>query len=132
MLKKLINISCKHKLSYIYYNIKDRCYNSNNKDFAHYGGRKIKMCNEWYNNRLEFYTWALQNGYKEGLSIDRINVNGNYEPNNCRWIPQSEQSNNKSNSRYVTINNETHTVGEWAKKLNLSYSDAYRKLKKYF
>lgn len=130
--ESLINISCKSKLSYIYYNIKDRCYNFNNKDFSHYGGKGIKMCDEWYNSRLLFCNWALNNGYSEGMSIDRINPQGNYEPSNCRWATPFQQSNNKSNSRYVTYNGKTHTVGEWAKILNLSYSNAYSKFKKYF
>lgn len=75
--------------------IKSRCYNINSKDYKYYGGCGIKMCDEWKKNYLSFYNWAINNGYKEELTIDRINVNGNYEPSNCRWVTWKEQANNK-------------------------------------
>lgn len=71
-----------------------RCNNSTSKDFKYYGARSIKICNEWSNFEI-FHTWALSNGYSENLTIDRINNNGNYEPNNCRWVSMEIQNKNK-------------------------------------
>ena len=75
--------------------MKARCYNKDNSEYKNYGARGIKICDEWLNNVKKFYDWALENGYKENLSIDRINNDGNYEPNNCRWANKSEQGANK-------------------------------------
>ena len=72
-----------------------RCGNPNNPAYQHYGGRGIKVCDEWQNSSDAFIVWALSNGYQDDLSIDRIDVNGNYEPTNCRWVNQKTQSNNR-------------------------------------
>lgn len=80
------------KIYSIYHNIKDRCLNPNNHAYHNYGGRGITICEEWLNKDgfINFYNWAIKNGYKEGLSIDRKNIEGNYEPTNCRWITLGE------------------------------------------
>ena len=75
--------------------MKQRCYYSKNISYRYYGERGIKICDEWLNDFEPFYNWAITNGYKEGLSIDRINVDGNYEPSNCRWATAKEQANNR-------------------------------------
>lgn len=82
------------KIYSVYANIKYRCYNSNHHEFHNYGGKGIKVCDEWLGTDgfSNFYEWALQNGYKEGLTIDRIISSGNYEPNNCQWITRSENT----------------------------------------
>ena len=79
--------------------MKTRCYNPNYKQAKDYGDRNIVICDEWLNDFMSFYNWAMANGYKSNLSIDRINVNGNYEPSNCRWATAKEQANNKRNTK---------------------------------
>lgn len=93
-LNTIHNIS-RTKLYKKFYSMKARCYNKDNSEYKNYGARGIKICDEWLNNVKKFYDWALENGYKENLSIDRINNDGNYEPNNCRWANKSEQGANK-------------------------------------
>ena len=89
------------KIYSIYNNMKDRCYNIRNHAYKDYGGKGVIICDEWLNDFTNFYEWSKKNGYKEGLSIDRINVNGNYEPSNCRWITLSKNVSlaNKTNVR---------------------------------
>ena len=88
-------------------NIKQRCFNRNNKSFQYYGGRGITMSNEWRKDYAAFRDWAMENGYDENAqvgecTIDRIDVNGNYEPSNCRWVSMKEQNKNKRNSKQRT------------------------------
>lgn len=113
----------------IYQNMKERCYNKNCKSFKNYGKRGIKICEEWLNDYNCFYEWAIKNGYKDELSIDRINVDGNYEPNNCRWATRIQQANNTTQNVFITYHNEKKTVAEWARTLNMSYSKLNYRLK---
>ncbi len=105
----------KSKLYAIYNCIINRCYNNKNKDFNNYGNRGITVCDEWRYDFKKFYDWAMTNGYEKGLTIDRINNNGNYEPNNCRWITMKQQSFNRRTNRLVTIEGETKCLKEWLK-----------------
>lgn len=113
------------KLYKVFKRMHERCYNKNCKSYKDYGGRGIKICEEWLNDFKRFYTWAYENGYdstKNGndCSIDRIDVNGDYSPINCRWITKKQQANNRRNSRYITYNGETHTLAEWSNMYNIS------------
>ena len=112
----------KTRLYNIYNDIKRRCNNSNRKEYHNYGGRGISMCEEWKSDFLKFYEWSLENGYQDNLSIDRIDVNGNYDPNNCRWTDAMTQANNKRVNHFVTYNGETHTLAEWSRIKNISSS----------
>lgn len=81
-----------HKLYSVYANMKDRCYNESNHAFHNYGGKGIKLCQEWYDDFIVFYNWAMSNGYKEGLTIERVNSKKDYCPENCEWITKSENT----------------------------------------
>lgn len=109
-------------------NIKSRCYNPNKDTFNYYGERNIIMCDEWKENFLSFYNWSIEHGYKEELTIDRINPNGNYEPNNCRWITMKKQQNNKLNNHYIIYKGEKHTLMEWSEILNINYKALHKRL----
>lgn len=114
--------SHKQRLYNIWLGIKDRCFNQNNKNYFRYGGRGIGMCSEWVNDYEVFRNWALNNGYKKGLTIDRVDVNDGYNPNNCRWANWYTQANNRRNSHYLTFEGETRTISEWARVLNVKES----------
>ena len=108
----------KTRIYKIWIQIKKRCNNCNDSGYKYYGNRGIKVCHEWENDFINFYNWAINNGYNKNLSIDRINYNGNYEPNNCRWVDMKIQQRNKRTNRYITINEETHCLSEWAEIYN--------------
>lgn len=111
----------------IWIGIKRRCNNKNDFSFKWYGGRGIKICDEWedYSN---FREWSYKNGYTDTLTIDRINPDGNYEPDNCRWATIQQQQNNRRNNVNYEYRGETHTISEWAKKYNMPYSRLYMRL----
>lgn len=110
------------KIGYTWRGMKSRCYNPKNENYKNYGERGIKICDEWLNDFMNFYNWALNNGYKEDLSIDRIDPNANYEPSNCRWITLKEQARNTRRNHMITYNNETHCLAEWAEILSIDYN----------
>jgi len=130
--EKIVITNDKEKrLHRIWSAIKTRCYNKNAKSYKNYGGRGIKICDEWLDNFTNFSKWSLQNGYKDYLSIDRIDVNGNYEPSNCKWSTDKEQANNKRNTLYITYNNKTQSLRQWCDELNLKYKTIANRIKRY-
>lgn len=102
--------------------MKGRCYYSSVNGYERYGGRGILVCDEWKDSFIAFKDWAELHGYEDSLTIDRIDVNGNYEPSNCRWIPMKAQCRNTRANNYVTYKNETHCLAEWAEILGLPYT----------
>lgn len=112
----------------VWTSIKQRCGNINNSRYKDYGGRGINICSEWRNNFKEFYDWAMSNGYKDNFSIDRINNDGNYEPNNCRFTDTKTQNNNSRHNHFITINFETKTIAEWCEKYSLTRSCFHNRL----
>lgn len=103
------------RIDNIYKTMISRCYYPTNNRFNIYGARGIVVCDEWKNDKTKFFEWAFKNGYSEKLTIDRIDPNGNYCPENCRWVDYSAQANNKTNNHRETINGETHTIAEWSR-----------------
>lgn len=118
------------RLQHIYYQMKQRCYDKNNPLYKHYGKRNITICEEWLKDINNFHNWALNNGYDNNLTIERINVNGNYEPNNCKWITKTQQGYNKTNTVSYTLDGETKCLSEWCKLYNIDYHIVYRRLKR--
>ena len=103
----------------IYRGIKTRCYNKNHHSYERYGNRGIKMCDEWLKDFLSFYKWSMDNGYTDDLSIDRIDNNKGYSPDNCRWVTIEVQSNNKCSNHIIFDGEEHLTIAQMAKKHNI-------------
>ena len=110
------------RLYNIWTSMKQRCETSKQKKFVRdYQNRGIKICKEWHDFSV-FQKWALENGYKENLSIDRIDNNKGYFPENCRWVDNLIQANNKRNNHWLTYNNKTQTIAQWARELGMNYN----------
>lgn len=130
----------KERLYRIWSGMKKRCYNKNDYNYRHYGGRGIAICDEWRNSYLAFRKWANENGYQNDLSIDRIDVNGNYEPSNCRWATDKEQAINrrpyselpkkKQRGEQWEINGETKFIAEWCEEYGVSVATVLYRVKK--
>lgn len=110
------------RLYKIYYNMKTRCYNKNASRYSDWGGRGIAVCEEWLNDFMSFYNWAMNNGYNDTLTIDRIDNNKGYSPSNCRWVTNQEQSNNRRSNINITYNGKTKTIKQWAEELGINYN----------
>lgn len=111
--------------------MRQRCYDENNKNYKWYGAKGIKICNEWMDNPHLFEEWALQNGYEDNLTIDRINEDKDYCPNNCRWITNSQNAKYKSTTSLINVNGEVHSGKDWARILGLGYNRINTYVRKY-
>ena len=123
------------RLYYIWQGIKKRCLNKNTPNYCIYGGRGIAICDEWKNDFKVFHDWAFANGYDENVkrgdcTIERIDVNGNYEPSNCRWATMKEQCRNTKSNKLITYNNETRCLMDWSYILNINYGTLLNRFKK--
>ena len=110
--------------------MKQRCYNPNDTRFTTYGGRGIRICDEWLRNPQLFADWAKSNGYRKGLSIERIDNNGPYSPDNCRFIQLEEQSTNRTTARLITVCGITQSVSQWAHAMKIDPGKLYYKTDK--
>ena len=110
--------------------MKNRCYRKETDSYKNYGGRGISVCDEWKNNSTAFYRWALSNGYADGLQLDRINNNGNYSPENCRFVTPKQNANNRRNAVRLSVRGVTETVSYWCKRTGLNQRTLYKWAKK--
>lgn len=108
-----------HPLYYKWLSMKARCYNPNVERYGKYGARGIRVCDEWLNDPVKFIRWAIGNGWKPGLEIDRKDNDGAYSPENCRFVTHADQARNKSNNVNITWNGETHCLAEWARRYGI-------------
>lgn len=120
----------KTRLYKIWQGMKKRCYNENCKCYEDYGGRGIKVCDEWKNNFQVFYDWSMSSGYSVNLEIDRIDNDKDYSPDNCRWATRKQQNRNTRQNRYFTYNGETHCLSEWCEILGLNLNTVTSRLYK--
>ena len=117
------------RLYSIWAHMKQRCSNPNVERYPRYGGRGIKVCQEWADDFETFYIWAMANGYQDGLQIDRIDNDGDYKPENCRWVTVKDQCENKSTNIYIEYGGERHTLQEWVQITGIPLSTAYSRYK---
>lgn len=117
------------RLYKIWMDMKGRCNNTHDHAYDRYGGRHITVCEEW-DDFENFYKWAATNGYAPELTIDRIDNDDGYYPDNCRWVDDTNQANNRRSNTRITYNNETHTIAEWARIFNVIYNSLLGRIKR--
>lgn len=105
-----------------------RCENPNTINYYLYGGRGIKVCFDWH-KFTNFYNWAMNNGYKKGLSIDRTDNSGNYCPENCRWVDRFEQNNNTRTNKFLSLHNKRQTIAQWSREIGISSQTLCKRIK---
>jgi hypothetical protein len=106
-----------------------RCYNPKSEAFCYYGERGVSIWTEWREEPSRFFEWAIKSGYGPGLTIDRIDGNGNYEPNNCRWVNRQVQSENRACVRLLTWNGKTQSIAAWARELGVLKGSLWFRIK---
>lgn len=122
------NSSSRARLYTAWKNMRQRCLNSACPDFHLYGGRGISICPEWQNSFSCFMAWAVENGYRDDLTLDRIDTNGPYGPENCRWATRKVQANNRRTTRLLTMDGRTQSMRAWAEELDIDHSTIWRRL----
>lgn len=122
----------KTRLHRIWHSMYCRCYYPSTNQYKNYGGKGIKVCEEWKHIEgfINFYNWAINNGYEENLTLDRIDNNKDYCPSNCRWKTPKEQSNHRTNNVYYTFDGETKTSKQWCEIYNISQTTLLDRLKR--
>ena len=110
---------CKHPLNIVWCGMKERCNNPNSENYKWYGGRGIRVCEEWNNNFYSFYTWAINNGWEKGLELDRLDNMKDYCPENCKWVTHKQQCRNRRSNVFIKINGISLLMCEWEERFNL-------------
>lgn len=118
------------RLYNIWGGMKKRCNCPTHMWYKRYGGRGITVCDEWNNDFQAFYDWAMSHGYSDDLTIDRIDNDKGYSPDNCRWASETEQKNNRSNNQIVEIDGKSQTLAQWSEDTRILYGTLYRRYKK--
>lgn len=119
----------RHPLYAIWVGMRNRCYYKKHNRYKYYGGKGIKVCDEWKGDFIPFYNWAMNNGWKDGLTIDRRENHLDYCPSNCRFATIIEQNKNRTTSLPITIDGTTKVVKDWAKEASVSYTTILKRLK---
>ena len=120
---------CKNPLFYVWHSMIQRCCNPKYPSYSRYGAIGRDVCDEWKNDAKNFIEWANSNGYKKGLSLDRIDNSKGYSPNNCRWVDRFVQQNNTKRNRFITLNEETHSLSEWSRITGINKNTIEKRLR---
>ena len=119
------------RLYVIWCNMKRRCYSKKCYEYHAYGGKGVRVCAQWIHDFLAFYQWAISNGYNDSLTLDRIDVNGNYSPTNCRWVTAAQQALNRTDNHLITAFGRTQTIKEWSNESGIKYDTIERRINAY-
>ena len=117
-----VGFAMNKNLYWVYYAMIQRCYMANCKQYFRYGGRGIRVCREWLEDKTSFYKWAIEQGYREGLTLDRIDNDKGYSPENCHWVDYKVQGNNTRRNHLITYKGQTKTMKQWSEELGINYS----------
>ena len=112
----------------IWINMRRRCSYTKQPGYSHYGGKGISVCEDWQHSYKAFYEWSIKNGYKDNLTIDRIDNSKGYSPDNCRWSDMKTQQNNRSYNKLLTYNGKTQNVKQWSEELGINYKTLWNRL----
>lgn len=123
-----VGFALNKKLYWVYYAMLQRCYSKNCKQYHRYGGRGITVCKEWKDDSTTFYRWAIQSGYREGLTLDRVDNDKGYSPDNCAWVTNRVNVNHTSRTHFITYNGKTQSMKQWANELGINYSTLRNRL----
>ena len=127
---KGFDMKSRKRLNRIWNGMRHRCYNDKDISYKNYGAKGIGVCEEWKSNFQAFYEWAMNNGYADNLTIDRLDGKKDYCPSNCRWATQYEQSNNRCNNHLITFNGKTLTIRQWADITGIEWYNINNRIKR--
>lgn len=117
-----VGFAMNKKLYWVYYSMLARCYNAKSPRYKDYGARGITVCEEWRKDNKTFFAWAIANGYKEGLTLDRLDNNKEYSPDNCAWVSNKDNCNHNRKTHFLTYKGKTQSLKKWAEETGINYS----------